>query len=189
MFELDKWDTKVLVRESWNSSFVWLAEPICHGYMSTLLNSWVCCWSLLLLQFSSVITYVIRLNFWKGSFLLASALIHTPQQVLMGSWARFIKTKFAHLSLKQRISFRIFDIYFPHSTYYLYVTVHKVHRYTYERDLMSVDGWFWLESNTFCDIVNKVRPRLMDPVGSVQFQIRLDERSQLDFFFGLFHYY
>ena len=76
-----------------------------------------------------------------------------------------------------------------HSTYYLYVTVHKVHRYTYERDLMSVDGWFWLESNTFCDIVNKVRPRLMDPVGSVQFQIRLDERSQLDFFFGLFHYY
>ena len=60
MFKLDKWDTKVLVRESWNSSFVWLAEPICHGNMSTLLSSWsCCCWSLLLLQFSSVITYVI----------------------------------------------------------------------------------------------------------------------------------
>ncbi len=133
MFKLDKWDTKVLVGESWNSSFVWLAEPICHGYMSTLLNSWDCCWSLLLLQLSSVITYVIRLNFWKGSFLLASALIHTPQQVRMGSWARFIKTKFAHLSIKQRISFRIFDIYFPHRAWALTTTLSMVQKIICEK--------------------------------------------------------
>ena len=92
MLKLDKWDTKVLVRESWNSSFVWLAEPICHGSMSTLLNSWG--WSLLLLQFSSVITYVIRLNFWKGSFLLASAPIRSTPHLSTTYYSRFIKTKF-----------------------------------------------------------------------------------------------